>query len=120
MVAKQTSILVTIYITNVRLFLRKELIMRIFAVSLISAIIVATSAMAFDLPSVPSLDSGETKLKACMLQEAQQALEKGTLTKDNIDSQAAKIATSCATKAAIKQDSSTVQLAVTVIKGLLK
>ena len=55
-----------------------------------------------------------------MLQEAEQNLAAGTLTKDNIDSQAVKIAASCATKAAIKHDDSTVQLAATVIKGLLK
>lgn len=94
--------------------------MKIFAVSLISAMIVTTSVMAFDIPSAPSLDTGEAKLKTCMMQEAQQALAKGTLTKENIDSQAAKIAASCATKTAVKHDASTVQLAATVIKGLMK
>ena len=94
--------------------------MKIFAVSLISAMIVTTSAMAFDIPSAPSLDTGEAKLKTCMMQEAQQALSKGTLTKDNIETQAAKIAASCAAKAPVKNDAAKIQLATTVIKGLLK
>ena len=94
--------------------------MKIFTASLFSVMLLANSAMAFSLPSTASLDPKEAKLKACMLQEAEQNLAAGTLTKDNIDSQAVKIAASCATKAAIKPDASTVQLAATVIKGLLK
>lgn len=94
--------------------------MKIFTVSLFSAMLLASSAMAFGIPSAASLDPKEAKLKTCMLQEAQQALAKGTLNKDNIESQAAKIAASCATKTAVKNDSATVQLATTVIKGLLK
>lgn len=90
--------------------------MKIFTASLFSVMLLANSAMAFSLPSTASLDPKETKLKVCMLQN----LAAGTLTKDNIDAQAVKIAASCATKAAIKHDDSTVQLAATVIKGLLK
>ena len=92
--------------------------MKIFTASLFSVMLLANSAMAFSLPSTASLDPKETKLKVCMLQEAEQNLAAGTLTKDNIE--AVKIAASCATKAAIKHDDSTVQLAATVIKGLLK
>ena len=94
--------------------------MKIFTASLFSVMLLANSAMAFSLPSTASLDPKETKLKVCMLQEAEQNLAAGTLTKDNIDAQAVKIAASCATKAAIKHDDSTDQLAATVIKGLLK
>lgn len=94
--------------------------MKIFTMSLLSAVLLLTSAMAFDLPSAPSLDTKEAQMKACMLQEAQQALSKGTLTKDNIETQAAKIAASCAAKAAVKNDAAKIQLATTVIKGLLK
>lgn len=82
--------------------------------------LLANSAMAFTIPSADSFNSKETQMKACMLQEAQQALAKGTLSKDNIDSQAAKIAASCAAKAAVKNDAATIQLATVVIKGLLK
>lgn len=82
--------------------------------------LLATSAMAFGIPSAASLDPKETKLKTCMLQEAQRALANGTLTKDNVESQAVKVAKSCATKTAIKSDNTTVQLATTVIKELLK
>ena len=94
--------------------------MKIFTVSLFSAILLASSAMAFGIPSDASLDPKDAKLKACMSQEAQKALANGTLTKDNIESQATKIAQSCATKATVKSDNTTVQLATTVIKGLMK
>ncbi len=94
--------------------------MKIITASLLSVMLITSTAMAFDLPSAGSLDPKQAKLKTCMLQEAQQALAKGTLTKDNIETQAAKIAASCATKSALKNDAATVQLATTVIKGLLK
>lgn len=99
---------------------RKELNMKFFTASLFSVLLLASSAMAFDIPSASSLDPKQAKLKTCMLQEAQQSLAKVTLTKDNIETQAAKIAASCATKSALKNDAATVQLATTVIKGLLK
>lgn len=102
------------------LIFRKELDMKIFTATLFSALLLTSSAMAFELPSVGSLDPKQAKLKTCMLQEAQQALTKGTLTKDNIETQATKIAASCATKSALKNDTATVQLATTVIKELLK
>ena len=94
--------------------------MKIFTISLFSTMLLTATAMAFDLPSAPSLDTKEAQMKACMLQEAQQALTKGTLTKDNVDSQAAQIAASCASKNAVSSNPATVQLATTVIKGLLK
>lgn len=94
--------------------------MKTLIVSFFSIMLLANSAMAFSIPSADSLNLKETKMKACMLQEAQQSLAKGTLTKDNIETQAAKIAASCATKQAVKQDAETVQLATTVIKSLLK
>jgi len=94
--------------------------MKIITASLLSIMLLTSTAMAFDMPSAGFLDSNQAKLKTCMLQEAQQALAKGALTKDNIETQAAKIAASCATKSALKNDAATVQLATTVIKGLLK
>lgn len=92
--------------------------MKTFAMSLLTMTLLTSSAMAFTIPS--AVNPNEAKLKTCMLQEAQQELAKGTLTKDNIDSQAAKIAASCATKAAVKNDAATLQLATVVIKGLVK
>lgn len=62
--------------------------MKIFTASLFSVMLLANSAMAFSLPSTASLDPKEAKLKVCMLQEAEQNLAAGTLTKDNIDAQA--------------------------------
>ncbi|MBQ8677392.1 MAG: hypothetical protein IJ529_02845 [Alphaproteobacteria bacterium] len=93
--------------------------MKIITASILAAMLTANTAMAFDIPSIASLDPKQATLKTCMLQEAQQALTKGTLTKDNIETQAAKIAASCATKSALKNDSATVQLAINVIKGLM-
>ena len=94
--------------------------MKIFTISLFSTMFLTAAAMAFDLPSAPSIDTKEAQMKACMLQEAQQALAKGALTKDNVDTQAAQIAASCASKNAVSNNSATIQLATTVIKGLLK
>ena len=94
--------------------------MKIFTVSLLSAMVLTTSAMAISLPSVNSINPNETKLKACMLQQAQDSLSKGTLNKDNMEAQAAKIAASCAAKNALKNDDATVQLSIAVIKTLLK
>lgn len=82
--------------------------------------LLANSASAFTLPSPSAFDPKETKMKTCILQEAEQALTKGILTKDNIDTQASKIAASCAVKNAVKNDNATVVLATTIIKGLLK
>lgn len=94
--------------------------MKTYTAALLALLLSTSAAKAFSIPSVGSFDSKETQLKACMVQEAQQALLNGTLTKNNIDSQAVKIATSCATKVSVKQDDASVQLATTVIKGLLK
>ena len=94
--------------------------MKIITASLLSVILLTNAAMAFSLPSAGSLDPKQAKLKTCMLQEAQKALDKGSLTKANIDEQAAKIAASCAAKSALKNDDATAKLAVIVIKGLLK
>ena len=94
--------------------------MKKFSIIFLTSMLVAANAMAFDLPSVPSADAKEAQMKSCIMQEAQQALTKGTLSKDNIDSQAAKIAASCATKLAVTSDNATVQTAITVIKNLLK
>ena len=94
--------------------------MKTFTISLIMAMSLATSSMAFSLPAVDSLDAKDAKLKACMLQEAQKALANGSLTKATVDKQATLIAETCATASAIKSNPETVQLAVTVINGLLK
>lgn len=94
--------------------------MKTFTVSLLSTMLLASAAMALSLPGADSINPNEAKLKTCIAQEAQAALVKGVLTKDNIDNQAAKIAANCATKAAVKNDSATLNLATTVIKGLLK
>lgn len=91
--------------------------MKNFITSVFAIVLFTSSAMAFNLPSV---DSKEAKLKACMLQEAKQALVKGTLNKDNIETQATTIAASCAAKSALKNDPATVELATTVIKSVLK
>jgi adenylosuccinate lyase len=91
--------------------------MKIWTIALLASLVCSTSAMAFSLPKV---DSNQAKLNACITQEAQQALVKGTLTKANIDKQAEKIAATCATKLALKNDPATTQLAVTIINGLVK
>lgn len=91
--------------------------MKIWTIALLASLAYSTSAMAFSLPKV---DSNQAKLNACITQEAQQALAKGSLTKANIDKQAEKIATTCATKLALKNDPATTQLAVTIISGLVK
>lgn len=91
--------------------------MKILTIALLASLAYSTSAMAFSLPKV---DSNQAKLNACITQEAQQALVKGTLTKANIDKQAEKIAATCATKLALKNNPATTQLAVTIINGLVK
>ncbi len=93
--------------------------MKIFTLSLLLAVSLTTSAMAFSIPTT-TLNPKNVKLKTCMLQEAKQALEKGVLKKDNIQAEATKIATTCAAQVALKVDNTTVELATTVIKGLLK
>lgn len=94
--------------------------MKIITASFFSIILLTGTAMAFGLPSVGSLDVNQAKLKTCMLEQAQQALAGGTLTKDNVETQAVEIAKSCATKSALKNDAATVKLATTVIKSLMK
>ena len=46
--------------------------------------------------------------------------EKGILKKDNIEAEATKITTTCAAQVALKVDNTTIELATTVIKSLLK
>lgn len=94
--------------------------MKVLQIFIVTTFFLANSALAFNIPTPTSINPDETKLKACILQEAQQALIKGTLTKDNLNDQATKIAAACATKNAIKQDDNTVKLAVVVINSLLK
>lgn len=94
--------------------------MKISTLLVLSLILLTNSAQAFSLPTSDSLNTNESQLKTCILQEAKNALTAGILTKDNINSQAAKIAAACATKATVKNDTSTLQLATTIINGLLK
>ena len=94
--------------------------MKTFTVSLLSTMLLTSAAMALSLPGADSINPNEAKLKTCIAQEAQAALVKGVLTKDNIDNQAAKIAANCATKAAVKSDPTTVKLATKIIRDLLK
>ena len=91
--------------------------MRTLTLTALFTLILSASAMAFSLPKV---DDGKVKLNTCLMQEAKQALAKGTLTSENINAQAEAIAKTCATKLAMQKDSETVKLAVTVINGLLK
>ena len=94
--------------------------MKIFTLTLLLAVSLTTSAMAFSIPTTTTLNPKNVKLKTCMLQEAKQALEKGILKKDNIEAEATKIATTCAAQVALKVDNTTIELATTVIKSLLK